>query len=83
MAWQLRGFGDCFDDWAAGKSDQERIRLLLGLLELADRPLTELPGLRELGRSPMHRWAVVDSTFVFLQVYESQGCFYVDDLQDF
>ena len=30
----------------------------------------------------MDRWAVVDSTFVFLRVYESQGCFYVDDLQD-
>lgn len=82
MAWRVREIGDCFDDWAAGKSDQERSRLLQGLLELANRPLTELPGIRALDQSPMHRWAVVDSTFVFLRVYESQGCFYVDDLQD-
>ena len=34
----------CFDAWAEGKCDLQRSSLLEGLIDLADRPLTELPG---------------------------------------
>lgn len=73
----------CFDSWAEGKSAQERIRLLDGLAELADRPLTELPGLRRQGFSPMIHWTVIGSTVVYVRVYEQSGCFDLDGLRDF
>lgn len=86
MAWQVGDLGDCFDEWAAGKNDHERFRLLKGLIELADRPLDESPGSWIPDRSPMLRLAIIDSTFqqtlAFIRVYESQGVFDVIDLQD-
>ena len=86
MPWRVGDLGDCYDDWAVGKSDEERIRLLAGLFELTDKPLTELPGAWLPGRSPMYRWAIVESTLepalVLMRVYESQGVFDVIGLED-
>ncbi len=73
----------CFDSWAEGKSDLHRSSLLEGLIDLADRPLTELPGIRSAGRSPMSRWALIESTVVVIHVYEGQGWFDLVDLRDF
>lgn len=73
----------CFDAWAEGKGDQQRSSLIEGLIELADRPLTELPGIRSTGRSPMSRWTLIESTVVVIHVYESQGWFDLVDLRDF
>lgn len=73
----------CFESWAGGKSNQERLKLLDGLIELADRPLTELPGLRRKGFSPMIRWTVIGATVVYIRVYEQSGCFDLDALHDF
>ena len=72
-----------FDSWAEEKSDEERLQLLEGLIELADRPTTELPGVRRRGFSPMVRWTVVGSTVVYIRVYERSGCFDLDGLRDF
>lgn len=93
MAWQVGDLGDCFEDWALGKTHQERVRLLEGLLKFADQPLTELPGEQVPGRSPMVRCTVIDSTlqpvsvsirvFVSIHVYESQGVLDVTELIDF
>lgn len=62
-----------FDAWSTGRSHEDRMRLLLGLLDTADCPLTELPGFRFPERSPMWRFTRVGSAvFVFL-VAEPQG----------
>ena len=83
MPWCVADPGGCLDLWADNKSEQERLRLLDGIAELADRPLTELPGRRVLGSSPMNRWEAVGTTAVFIRVYESAGLFDLVDLQDF
>jgi len=72
----------CFDAWAEGKDDLQRSSLLEGLIDLAERPLTELPGIRSTGRSPMSRWMLIASTVVVIHVYESQGWFDLVDLRD-
>ena len=71
-----------FDTWAEGKSDEQRSRLLEGLVALADRPLTDLPGIRSAGRSPMSRWTIIESTVVYIHVYETKGWFDIVDLRD-
>ncbi len=87
MTWRMGDLGDCFDVWAVGKSDHDRFLLLEGLLELADRPLTELPGDQVPDRSSMLRFKRIDtsleSTLVLIRVYEAQGVFDVIDLRDF
>ena len=72
----------CFDVWAEGKHDLQRSSLLEGLIDLADRPMTELPGIRSAGRSPMSRWTLIESTVVTIHVYEGQGWFDLVDLRD-
>ena len=69
--------------WATDQTPSELAALDQGLAELADRPLTELPGIEVEGRSPMHRKAVIGSTYVYFMVYESQGVFDLIDLGDF
>ncbi len=83
MPWRVADPLRCFDSWADGKSDQQRLRLLEGLAELADQPLTELPGIRSAGRSPMSRWTIIESTVVHIHVYESKGWLDLVDLRDF
>lgn len=83
MPWRVMDPYGCVDTWAIGKSDEERLRLLDGIADLADRPLTELPGLRAVGQSPMSRWSIIGSTVVFVHVYEGIGVFDLMDLQDF
>ena len=82
MAWRLADPDRCFDRWAEDKVEQQRLLMLNGLAELADCPLTELPGLSSQGRSPMRRWVIIESTFVVIHVYESVGCFDLVDLRD-
>lgn len=82
MAWLVAQIDECFDTWAEGKTEQGRLRLLAGIIDLADRPLTELPGIRARGRSPMQRWAIIGSTVVSIRLYESVGKFDVTDLRD-
>ena len=55
MPWQIDGaaLDRVFDAWSAGRSHEDRIYLLSGLLDVADCPLTELPGFRFPERSPM------------------------------
>lgn len=65
------------------EGDSERLRLLNGIADLANRPLTELPGLRVRGQSPINRWMIVGSTVMFMHVHESVGVFDLMDLQDF
>lgn len=83
MSWRVMDPRGCVDMWAIGKSGQDRLRLLNGIADLADRPLSQLPGLRAIGQSPMSRWAIIGSTVVFMRVYESSGVFDLMDLQDF
>ena len=83
MSWELRDRESCFPEWAAGKSLQERALLQEGLAELVGCPLAELPGERWHNRSPMHRWAVIGSTFVSIFVVETKGVVYLIDLEDF
>lgn len=83
MTWRVADPNGCYDHWAEHRSPQERLRLLEGIAELADRPTTVLPGIRFPGRSPMSRWAVVESTTVVIHVYESVGCFDLVDIREF
>ena len=83
MSWRVMDPRGCVDIWAVGKSDQERLRLLEGIADLADRPLAELPGLRSVSQSPMSRWTIIGSTVVYIRVYESIGVFDLMGLQDF
>lgn len=83
MPWRVADPHRYFDAWAEGKSEQERLVILNGLIELADRPLTELPGLRQPNRSPMSRWTIIGSTIARIHVYESAGWFDLTDLRDF
>ena len=55
MPWQIdrAALDRVLDAWSAGKSYEDRIRLLSGLIDMADCPLTELPGFRFPERSPM------------------------------
>jgi len=69
--------------WAAGHTPSELAALDRGLAELADCPLTELPGIEVESRPPIHRKAVIGSTYVYFMVYESQGVFDLIDLKDF
>lgn len=82
MPWRVAQIDEPLDAWASGKSEQERLRLLSGLVDLADRPLTELPGIRVRGESPMRRWTIIGSTVVFIRVHEPAGVFDVTDLLD-
>ena len=82
MTWRVADPQGCFDDWASGKGDQDRERLLGGLADLADRPRDELPGFRLTARSPMNRWTIIDSTLVVIRVYETAGVFDLVDLRD-
>ena len=75
MAWEVDGkaLDRVFDEWSGGKSHEVRFRLLSGLLDVADCPLTELPGFRLPRRSPMWRFALVGDVVVVFLVAEPQG----------
>ena len=83
MSWRVADPSRCYRLWADGKDSEDQILLVAGLIELADRPLSELPGLRVAGRSPMNRWTIIGSTAVIIRVYESIGLFDLVDLRDF
>ena len=82
MSWRVADPNRCYRLWAEGKGSEEQLQLAGGLIELADRPLTELPGYRVAGRSPMNRWTIIGSTVVIIRVYESIGLFDLVDLRD-
>lgn len=84
MTWSLpdRFLGPVFNTWAESKDEAARYQLLLGLLELADRPWDELPGFPAPGHSPMWRWAKIGPTFVTFLVAEPQGKLVIIDLRD-
>ncbi|MCY4516040.1 MAG: hypothetical protein OXB99_02245 [Acidimicrobiaceae bacterium] len=82
MTWRVADPQGCFDEWAGGKSDQVRERLLRGLADLADRPLDELPGFRLTARSPMNRWTIIGSTLVVIRTYETAGVLDLVDLRE-
>ena len=70
------------DAWSAGKSYEDRVHLLTGLLDMADCPLTELPGFRFPERSPMWRFARIGSAVFVFFVAEPQGVLFPIDIRD-
>ena len=84
MTWSIpdKFLGPVFNSWAATKDAATRYQLLLGLLELADRPWEELPGLPLPGRSPMWRWAKIGPAHVVFLIAEPQGKLVIIDLLD-
>lgn len=84
MTWSLpdRFLGPVFNRWAETRDEAARYRLLSGLLDLADRPWDELPGLSIPGRSPMWRWAEIGPTYVVFLVAEPQGKLVIIDIRD-
>ncbi len=84
MAWRFhdRDLDTTFEEWARGKDAGERFDLLLGLVEITDCPLTELPGFPAPGHSPMWRWAKIGNTYVTFLVAEPQGKLVIVDLTD-
>lgn len=84
MTWSLpdRFLGPAFNKWAETKEVAARYQLLMGLLDLVDRPWDELPGLPLPGRSPMWRWAKIGSTYAIFLVAEPQGMLVIIDLRD-
>jgi hypothetical protein len=84
MAWSFhdRDLDTTFDEWAENKDAGERFDLLLGLVELTDCPLTELPGFPLPGRTPMWRWAKIGRTLVIFLVAEPQGQLVPVEIQD-
>ena len=84
MTWRIpdRYFGPVFERWSEGKDAGERFDLLLGLVELTDCPLTELPGFPLPGRTPMWRWAKIGRSLVVFLVAEPQGQLISVEIQD-
>ena len=84
MTWSLpdRFLGPVFNSWAETKDEAARYQLLWGLLDLADRPWDELPGMPIPGRSPMWRWVEIGPTYVIFLVAEPQGKLVIIDLLD-
>ena len=73
MSWRIGDPDGCLDRWGASRNDDERWRLLSGLADMADSPLSTLPGARVEGRGPMNRWTIIGGTVVVFRVYEAQG----------
>ena len=75
MVWEVdrTALDRVFDEWSASKGYEDRFRLLSGLIDVADCPLTELPGFRFPRRSPMWRFALVGDVVVLFFVAEPQG----------
>ena len=82
MPWRIADPTKCLDSWAEGKNHDERVRFLNGLAELADSPMTQLPGLRVLGWSPMERWTIIGPTIVVFHVYETAGIIDLTEIRD-
>ena len=59
-----------------------RIRLLSGLIDMADCPLTELPGFRFPERSPMWRFTRIGSAVFVFFVAEPQGVLIPIDIRE-
>ena len=73
MSWRIDDPAGCLDRWGAGKNHDERYLLLDGLADMADSPMTTLPGARVARHSPMNRWTIIGGTVVVFRVYEPQG----------
>ena len=84
MPWRIDGaaLDRVFDTWSADKSYGAGIHLLSALLDVADCPLTELPGTRLPERSPMWRFARIGSVVVVFLVAEPQGVLIPIDIRD-
>ena len=84
MPWRIDGaaLDRVFDAWSAGRSHEDRIYLLSGLLDMADCPLTELPGFRFPERSPMWRFARIGSAVFVFFVAEPQGVLFPIDIRE-
>ncbi len=84
MPWQIdrAALDRVFDAWSAGKSHEDRIRLLSGLIDMADCPLTELPGFRFPERSPMWRFTRIGSAVFVFFVAEPQGVLIPIDIRE-
>lgn len=73
MPWRFSSLDAYLDAWATGQDSGDIEQLLLGLLDLANRTLNELPGNRFPGLSPMWRWAKVRNVYVVFLVVEPEG----------
>lgn len=73
MPWRFSSLDVQLDAWAASQGSENIEQLLLGLQDLANRPLNELPGNRFPGLSPMWRWARVRNVYVVFLVVEPEG----------
>ncbi len=84
MPWQIdrAALDRVFDAWSASKSHEDRIRLLSGLIDMADCPLTELPGFRFPERSPMWRFTRIGSAVFVFFVAEPQGVLIPIDIRE-
>ena len=82
MPWRYSSLDACLDAWAASKGPEDVEQLLLGLQDLANRPLDELPGNRFPGLSPMWRWARVANMNVVFLVVEPEGVLSVVTITD-
>ena len=84
MPWQIdrAALDRVFDAWSAGKSHEDRIRLLSGLIDMADCPLTELPGFRFPERSPMWRFTRIGSAVFVFFVAEPQRVLIPIDIRE-
>ena len=72
MAWRVADPDGRLDHWGANKNSDERWRILAGLADLADSPLSILPGVRVEGRSQINRWTIIGGAVVVFRVYEAQ-----------
>ena len=84
MPWQIdaAALDRVLDTWSTGKSYEDRLSLLSRLMDVADCPLTELPGFRFPERSPMWRFARIGRTVFVFFVAEPQGVLIPIDLRD-
>lgn len=82
MAWRYSAALDhAIDRWALNKSPDDVLTLLQALIELADRPLTELPGWPR-SAMPLRRWARLGPVLVSFYADEARGVIDVGYLDD-
>ena len=82
MPWRYSAaLNHAIDRWALDKPPDEVLALLQALIELADRPLTELPGLPR-SAMPLRRWARLGPVLVSFYADEARGVIDISYLDD-
>lgn len=82
MAWRYSAaLDDALERWAQDKSPEQVLELLEGLIDLADCPLTQLPGMPR-SALPLRRWARLDAVLVSFYADEAHGVIDIGYLED-